>query len=242
MDSDEFRVLVVCTGNINRSALAAALLRTWADWYLPTDAAARVVVTSAGLAAPAGRPMRSRTRAIVERLGSDGRAHRAAQIDEGAIRRADLVLTADVAHRDGVLGIVPSMLRSTFTIREAGGIAARLGPAPAPASAGELRDRIAAYSRRRELGAADDGDITDPQGRDDDAYRAMAREEVPPLTAIAASLFGMPEAEIDAVLTTVADPEAFSFEGLERRETSGGGASGAPSTERRRGWFGRRRT
>ncbi|GAA1059049.1 arsenate reductase/protein-tyrosine-phosphatase family protein [Agromyces bracchium] len=242
MDSDEFRVLVVCTGNINRSALAAALLRTWADWYLPTDVAARVVVSSAGLAAPAGRPMRSRTRVIAERLGADGRSHRAAQVDERTIRRADLVLAADVVHRDGVLGIVPSMLRSTFTIREAGGIAARLGPAPAPASADELRDRIAAYSRRRELGAANDGDITDPQGRDDDAYRDMAREEVPPLTAIAASLFGMPEAEVDAVLATVADPDAFPFEGLERREAPGGGAAGAPPTERRRRWFGRRTT
>ncbi|WP_438853492.1 arsenate reductase/protein-tyrosine-phosphatase family protein [Agromyces sp. M3QZ16-3] len=242
MDSEDFRVLVVCTGNINRSALAAALLRTWADWYLPPEVAAHVVVTSAGLAAPAGRPMRSRTRVIAERLGTDGRAHRSAQIDEAAIRAADLVLTADVAHRDGVLGMVPSKLRSTFTIREAGGIAARLGAVPAPASAADLRTRIVAFSRRRELGAADDGDITDPQGRGDDAYRAMAGEEVPPLTSIAASLFGMPKAEVDAVLATVADPEAFSFEGLERREAPGGATSGAAPTERRRRWFGRRDT
>jgi|GEM_PF-1029211 len=243
MDSGEFRVLVVCTGNLNRSALAAALLRTWVDWYLPTDAAARIVVTSAGLAAPVGRPMRRRTQAIAARLGADGATHRAVQIDERAIRRADLVLAADVAHRDGVLGIVPSKLRSTFTIREAGGIAARLGPSRAPESVDELRARIAAFSRRRELGAADDGDITDPQGRGDDAYRDMAREEVPPLTAIAAALFGMPQAEIDAVLATVADPMAFPFDGLERREAPGGGASGAPSAERRRRrWFGRRDT
>ncbi|MFC9917103.1 arsenate reductase/protein-tyrosine-phosphatase family protein [Agromyces binzhouensis] len=242
MDSEEFRVLVVCTGNINRSALAAALLRTWADWYLSPEVAAHVVVTSAGLAAPAGRPMRSRTREIAERLGADGQSHRAAQIDERALRRADLVLVADVAHRDGVLAIVPSRLRSTFTIREAGGIAARFGPSRAPTSIDELRARIAAFSRRRELGAADDGDITDPQGRDDEAYRDMAREEVPPLTAIAASLFGMPKAEVDAVLETIADPEAFPFEALERSEAPGGSAFRAASSDRRRRWFGRRDT
>ncbi|GAA1058093.1 low molecular weight phosphatase family protein [Agromyces luteolus] len=243
MDPDEFRVLVVCTGNINRSALAAALLRTWVDRYLPTDAAARVVVTSAGLAAPVGRPMRSRTRAITERLGADGRAHRATQVDERVIGGADLVLTADVAHRDGVLGMVPSMLRSTFTIREAGGIAAGLGPAPAPASVDELRSRVAAFGRRRAFGVDDDGDITDPQGRDDDAYRAMAREEVPPLASIAATLFGMPPADVHSLRATVEDPDAFSFEGLGRSDASGsGGASATSRGGRVRRWFGRRDT
>ncbi|BDZ54912.1 arsenate reductase/protein-tyrosine-phosphatase family protein [Agromyces marinus] len=242
MDSDEFRVLVVCTGNINRSALAAALLRTWVEQARSADAAPRVVVTSAGLAAPAGQPMRRRTRAIAERLGADGRAHRAVQIDERDIRAADLVLTADVAHRDAVLGMVPSMLRSTFTIREAGGIARRLGPSPAPASADELRARVAAFGGRRELGATDDGDITDPQGREDEAYRAMAREEVPPLAAIAATLFGLPPSEVDAVLATVADPDAFSFEGIGGAH-SAASRGGPPQPERRRRrWFGGRGT
>ena len=59
-----FTVLVVCTGNLNRSALGGALLRTWAGWYLPAPLAARVRVASAGLAAPVGSHMRSRTRAI----------------------------------------------------------------------------------------------------------------------------------------------------------------------------------
>ncbi|WP_400997683.1 hypothetical protein [Agromyces sp. GXQ0307] len=249
MDSDEFRVLVVCTGNINRSALAAALLRTWVGWYLPADAAARVVVTSAGLAAPVGQPMRRRTRAIAERLGADGRAHRAVQIDEATIRAADLVLTADVAHRDGVLGMVPSMLRSTFTIREAGGIAAALGPSPVPASADELRERVVAFGARRALGLAADGDITDPQGRDDDAYRDMAREEVPPLASIAATLWGMPPSEVEAIVATVSAPDAFPFEGLGHSGAAGaagsgasGGSGGAASSSARprRRWFGRR--
>ncbi|WP_430647053.1 hypothetical protein [Agromyces sp. GXS1127] len=250
MESDEFRVLAVCTGNLNRSALAAALLRRWADWYLPADVAARVVVTSAGLAAPVGQPMRSRTRVIAERLGAEGRTHRATQVDEATIRAADLVLGADVAHRDGVLGMVPSMLRSAYTIREAGGIAAALGPAAPPASIDELRARAAAFAERRALGLDADGDITDPQGRGDDAYRAMAREEVPPLASLAATLFGMPRAEVVAVVDAARAPDAFSFDGV-GRSGSGGSASGragsgdagtsASSPERpRRRWFGRR--
>lgn len=250
MDSDEFRVLVVCTGNLNRSALAAALLRSWVERYLPADAAARVVVTSAGTAAPVGRPMRRRSLAIAERFGADGVAHRAAQIDEAAIRSADLVLTADVAHRDAVLGMVPSMLRSTFTIREAGAIATGIGPAPAPATVEELRERVARFGSRRELGAGDDGDITDPQGRDDEAYRAMAREEVPPLASLAVALFGMPRAEADSVLATAADAESFSFEGLGSRSggaAHGAGGASADGRESRRSgswrrWFGGRET
>ncbi|MRX43669.1 arsenate reductase/protein-tyrosine-phosphatase family protein [Agromyces kandeliae] len=240
MDSDEFRVLVVCTGNINRSALAAALLRSWVAWYVPADAAARVVVTSAGLAAPVGQPMRRRTRAIVEALGADGRGHRAVQIDEAAIRAADLVLTADVAHRDGVLGLVPSKLRSTFTIREAGGIAEGLGPAAPPTSIAELRARAVAFADRRSLGASADGDITDPQGRDDEAYRDMAREEVPPLASIGAALFGMPGAEVDAIVATVTAADAFPFEGLGRSASGDAAGSSGSESRRRRRWFRRR--
>ncbi|GAA2032898.1 low molecular weight phosphatase family protein [Agromyces tropicus] len=237
MDPETFRVLVVCTGNLNRSALGAALLRTWADWYLPGELAGRVVVSSAGLAAPAGRPMRRRTQAIAERLGADGHGHRARQVDEAQVRSADLVLAADVAHRDGVLGLVPSMLRSSYTIREAGAIATALGVAAVPQSVAELRARIALLSDRRSLGTAGDGDITDPQGKDDEAFRAMAREEVPPLAALAALLFGMPRGEVEAVGAIVADPDAFPFEGLGPSSERGSGGS---AERPRRRWFGRR--
>jgi low molecular weight protein-tyrosine phosphatase len=85
VSSDPFTVLVVCTGNLNRSALAAALLRTWAGWYLAPDVAQDVRVISAGLGAPAGRPMRTKTRVIAESLGADGSEHRATQITEDAV-------------------------------------------------------------------------------------------------------------------------------------------------------------
>ena len=70
------RILVVCTGNIHRSPLAAALLRTWADWYLG-DLAADVEIASAGLFAVVGAPMPVGTQTIARALKAGARAPRA---------------------------------------------------------------------------------------------------------------------------------------------------------------------
>lgn len=214
MGADEFRVLVVCTGNLNRSALGAVLLATWAGWYLPAPIAERVRVTSAGLGAPVGTPMGPRTRAIAEALGADGSAHRAVQITEDAIRAADLVLVSSTRQRDNVLGLAPGALRSTFTIREAGRIVEALPGWTTPDSVDQMRTRVAAIADNRALAATDGGgaDIIDPQGKDDEAYRQMARQEVPPLARIGHALFGMPTGEIAAYEAAV-ETAAFSFDG-----------------------------
>ena len=139
MNPDSFTVLVVCTGNLNRSALGGALLRTWAGWYLPTALATRVHVASAGLAAPVGSHMRTRSRSIAATLGADASGHRAVQITEPMIRAADLVLVAEASQRDTVLGFAPAALKHTFTIREAGAIAGELPEWEPPTSVDELR-------------------------------------------------------------------------------------------------------
>ena len=197
--SKPFTVLVVCTGNMNRSALGHVLLDTWANWYLPAQVAGDVQITSAGLRAPVGSTMGRRSLRIAEALGADGSAHRAQQIQDDAVRNVDLVLVSSARQRDSVLGLVPAALRTTFTIREAGRLAALVDGSPA-ATADEMRERVARLAQNRALAAAsdDDDDIVDPQGKDDDAYRLMARQEVPALTALARLLFGMPEAEATA--------------------------------------------
>jgi protein-tyrosine phosphatase len=205
VNPESFTVLVVCTGNLNRSALGAALLRTWAGWYLPGPLAAQVVVASAGLAAPVGSQMRSRTRTIVEALGADGSGHRAAQVTEDVVRGADLVLVAEAGQRDMVLGFAPGALKHTFTIREAGAIAGELPEWDPPATLDDLRDRVAQFGAHRELANGSPTDIVDPQGRDSDAYRTMAREAVPALARLASALFGMPAREVVAYDDAVAD-------------------------------------
>jgi len=216
VSSDVFTVLVVCTGNVNRSALGEVLLEQWAEWYLPASTAEHVRVTSAGLGAPVGAKMGRRSRAIAEALGADGSRHRAKQITENAIRGADLVLVSSSRQRDDVLGMVPAALRSTFTIREAGRIAEALpGWTAAPESVEQLHDRAAAITQNRAAGGAGDDDIIDPQGKDDEAYRLMARQEVPPLARLASVLFGMPPAEV-AAYEAAADAAEFPFDGESR--------------------------
>lgn len=207
---DTFTVLVVCTGNVNRSALGAVLLDTWAAWYLPEETRDGVRITSAGLRAPEGSSMGSRSRRIAAALGADGSRHRARQITEEAIRSADLVLVSSARQRESVLGLVPGALRSTFTMREAGRIAEQLESMPNPGSVDEMRERVAMLSQHRSVASAVDGedDIVDPQGRDDDAYRLMVRQEVPPLATLARLLFGMPEGEV-AAYGAAADAAAF---------------------------------
>ena len=224
-------MLVVCTGNVNRSALGAALLEKWAEWYVPAPLAERIRIRSAGLGAPEGRSMGRRSRTIAEALGAEWSAHRARQITEKMLRDADLVLVASSSQRDDVLGMVPAALRSTFTIREAGRILAALPEDEAPGSVTELRARIVAASANRStagLGTHDD-DIVDPQGQGDEAYRTMVQEEVPALAQIAGALFGMPEAEI-AAYTEAAEAAEFSF-----GKKNGGDAATATARTRPRG-------
>ncbi|MEI5583918.1 MULTISPECIES: arsenate reductase/protein-tyrosine-phosphatase family protein [unclassified Agromyces] len=221
MQRESFTVLVVCTGNLNRSALAGALLRTWADWYLPAGVASQVTVASGGLAAPVGSHMRSRTRIIAAALGADGSEHRAVQVTEAGIRAADLVLVAEATQRDQVLGFAPGALKHTLTIREAGAIAARMTSGAPPASLDELHARASALAANRALATGVPTDVIDPQGRDDDAYREMARQEVPALARFASVLFGMPPREVAAYDEAVTDAAAFPFEDARGRDGGG---------------------
>jgi len=199
--SEVFTVLVVCRGNINRSALGAALLQTWSQWYLPEGVAGDVRILSAGIGAPVGASMGRRALAVAGALGADGSQHRAVQITEQLIRGSDLVLVSSARQRDHVLGLVPAVLRSTFTMREAGRILGALPgwPAPPPDSVAELRTRVLAIAEHRSAPAvAGEDDIIDPQGKDEAAFQLMVQQELPALTRIAGGLFGMPAGEIAA--------------------------------------------
>jgi protein-tyrosine phosphatase len=194
--ASDFEVLFICTGNIHRSALAQALFRRWADWYLPGDVSGQVRVVSAGTQAPRHRAMSGRTRGIAEKLGADGSGHRTTVLTSGHIEAADLILTASEHHRDVALQWDPTALRRTFTIREAARTAGAIPQASAPRDVDEMRARVRALAEHR-VPAADprDNDITDPQGRPPHAFAEMAREEVPALADLAVVLFGMGEGD-----------------------------------------------
>lgn len=205
----EFRVMVACTGNIHRSALAEALFRRWVEWYLPAELAGDVRVSSAGFGAPVGAPMGTRAQMIARALGGDGSMHRATQITDRMLQEADLVLVATRQHLESAIGRAPSALRRTFTIREAGRAADTL-TLRALGSTDDLRAVVAHLAEARGATrepAADD--VIDPQGQGDDAYLQMISEEVPPLAQLAHVLFGMPRPDVDAYLEAAANPAAL---------------------------------
>ena len=90
----KYGVLMVCTGNICRSPMAAGLLKH----YLSADLKERIEVSSAGTHALHGHQAQEQAVAAMARLGIDIGHHRARQITREIARTADLTLVMEAAH------------------------------------------------------------------------------------------------------------------------------------------------
>ncbi|SDN16755.1 protein-tyrosine phosphatase [Actinomyces ruminicola] len=127
-----YGVVMVCTGNICRSAMAhAVLVDRLAAAAVPTTGPGGVVVTSAGVSdEETGNPMDPRARRILAEggygIGADAaaravaaviNAHAAHRISDAELRSADLVLAMTTAHlrallrRAERLGVDPGRIR-----------------------------------------------------------------------------------------------------------------------------------
>jgi len=121
------RIVVVCSGNTCRSAMAEAMLRrALADEF--GGRADGVAVESAGISAREGDPASENARAVMMERGLDISSHRARLLTEDVIEGADLMLVMTSAHRRAVLSRHPSMEGKVFTLNEFAGLAPELGP------------------------------------------------------------------------------------------------------------------
>jgi protein-tyrosine phosphatase len=177
-------VLLVCTGNICRSALAERLGRAYLDEALGDDAS-MVRLVSAGTRAVVGSAMHPDSELVLAGYGGAAGGFRARQLLEAHPPEADLVLTMTRRHRNEVLRIAPRALARTFTLREAADV---LGGLPDDRDLGgrdfgqQARKLVAtmAAARSRRVADPDGDDVPDPINR-----AIGAHEEVGGLIAAA---------------------------------------------------------
>lgn len=159
------RVLFVCTGNVCRSPMAEL-------FFAACAAPGAVEVSSAGLGALVGAPIDTSSAVVLADVGLDPTRHRARQFTEQLALEADLVLTAEVEHRDDVISAVPTAYRRVFTMKEFARLLPYAGtgsPEKVIAGAADARARVGAVAP-----GADD--VPDGYRLDVPTVRGIARE------------------------------------------------------------------
>ena len=163
---------MVCTGNVCRSPIAEGLLRAAFAERMGTDAPEVASAGTMGWTGSGADP--SSIRAAAER-GVDISGHRAREVSDEDVARADLVVAMAPEHARAFAGEAGSR---TFTLKELVRLLEAL-PETEDASLGRLSERIAEADRLRRGGFEgdpwDEG-IGDPLGMPLDRFRAVAAE------------------------------------------------------------------
>ncbi|MFA5203761.1 MAG: low molecular weight protein arginine phosphatase [Lentisphaeria bacterium] len=113
-------VLLVCTGNTCRSAMAAAVLRH----LLARRQLRRITVCSAGLMAMPGDTMPSPARQALAQAGIAAGDHRARLLDAEAVAAADCIVTMTKQHAHDILEQFPEAASKTHTLLSFAGFTA----------------------------------------------------------------------------------------------------------------------
>ena len=169
-------ILLVCTGNICRSALAERLGRAYLDEVLGNQASL-IRLVSGGTQAVVDSAMHPHSALVLRGYGAEAGDFRARQLSDAMAVGADLVLTMTRAHRREALRLAPRGLARTFTLREAADLLRVLGDQQAVGdSFGErARTLVGALADARSRRGSDGlDDVPDPIGGPAEAHEEAA--------------------------------------------------------------------
>lgn len=186
--SDVFRILVVCTGNICRSAQAEQLIRARIAQEYP-ELAPAVEVGSAGTSALVGAGMPAEAAELSQQYGGDPNGHAGHQLAVDHVRAADLVLVMAAEHRSAVARLLPRASRNTFLLTEFAALlenaeqnlSSRTHDFASLSVVEQLHAAVKLASARRGYLPMEDSalvDVVDPYRRSEDVYRESARQIV----------------------------------------------------------------
>jgi low molecular weight protein-tyrosine phosphatase len=181
--SEPLRVVFVCTGNRFRSPLAAAVLRRELGDALPAD------VFSVGTLRVHGAPALAEAVELAPHFGIDLSAHRARQLEVGALAGVDVAVGFEKFHVAAAVvdGGVPRA--NAFTLPELVEVLERVDRDAAQPSVERARARLAAAAGvRGPIGRPPE--IPDPFGLSAERQREVADEVVRGTTRLAALLAG----------------------------------------------------
>ena len=124
-------VLFVCTGNLCRSPMAAALYKKMLAERLGCKVdelpALGQEVLSAGSFAFEGGPASPQAAEAVAQMGADLAGHRSRKLTGALIQAVDLIFCMSRQHRQEVLAAIPAAAGKTLLLEEAGDIADPIG-------------------------------------------------------------------------------------------------------------------
>lgn len=168
-DPDATAIVVLCTANVCRSPMAAALLTRRLS-----ELGVTARVRSAGML-PGGQPALPEVISVMARRGLYLAAHRSRMADAAELADADLVLAMARNHLRHAVVTEPGTWPRAFTLLELIRRGEQAGPrAPGEPLAGWLSRLHARRERAALLGDSAEDDVPDPAGGPPGAYAEVA--------------------------------------------------------------------